>query len=63
MPSKYWMVHNTSGNAPTKTHSTIEEAKAEAGRLAAKNVGATFVVLEAIAYVEVALPPLDWKTL
>lgn len=48
---KFWMVKNTRGGAPTKSHFSEKEAHEEAQRLAgnAHNSGGTFIVLEAVA--------------
>lgn len=43
---KYWMVNNPEGGSPTAKHYTKAEATIEARRLASRNVGKQFNVLE-----------------
>lgn len=45
---KYFMVHNPENRFPTKKCETFPDAQDEAKRLASKEVGKTFIVLEAI---------------
>jgi len=54
---KFWMVYNISGQGiPNKQLATLEEAKAEAHRLARHHMGNGIVVLEVVdAYC--AIPP------
>lgn len=46
--TKFWMVWNDGGYAPTHKHMTEGAARSEAERLARKARGKRFVVLEAI---------------
>ena len=45
---KFWMVYRVDGIGPGQRHNTKESACKEADRLAAKQPGDVFVVLEAI---------------
>jgi hypothetical protein len=57
---KFWMVWRVGGQGPTKKHGSLEEAKAEAERLAISFPGRQFMILEAITYCEIKNPVL-WK--
>jgi transcriptional regulator with XRE-family HTH domain len=46
--TKFWMVSGIGMGAPTYQHYSAEQAVSEAKRLAAKNPGTKFVVLEAL---------------
>lgn len=46
---KYWMVHNLNGHGPTKKHYNRDEAIEESKRLAEKELGQVFCVLECIS--------------
>lgn len=43
---KFFLVWTPNGSCPNKRHLTIEDAKAEANRLAVSNTGKEFYVLE-----------------
>ncbi len=47
MSNEFWMVYNPQGGAPTYQHSSFQQAKAEAERLARMNPGQSFYVLQA----------------
>lgn len=60
--TKFWCLFVTGQNrpdAPTKQHATREIAEAEAERLA-KGTIHPVVVLEAVAFVQQAVPPMVW---
>lgn len=44
----FWMVWNPMRNAPVYQHRTLNNAIAEAERLARENPGQTFIVLESV---------------
>lgn len=46
--TKFWLVWNDGGHAPTHKHLSERDAKREAERLARKVRGQRFVVLEAV---------------
>lgn len=50
---QFWMVWNMGGGAPTYQHDFEHQAEAEAERLARRNPGQTFVVLEATSAVKI----------
>lgn len=45
--AEFWLVWNESGQAPTYKHQTLEQARAEAERLAVAVPGSRFFVLHA----------------
>lgn len=45
---QFWMVWNYAGGTPHYQHQSEQEAIAEAERLASRNPGQSFIVLEAI---------------
>ena len=49
MIGKFWMVYRMDGGSPRVRHETKELASAEAQRLATKELGHTFYVLETIS--------------
>lgn len=51
MGTKFWMVWNPQGHAPTYQHPSMTSAANEAERLARANPGQTFHVLELIGTV------------
>lgn len=51
--SPFWLVWNVNGHAPTVKHTDIRTASAEAERLARRNTGQRFIVLESVMAVEV----------
>jgi len=53
---KYFMVHNPENRFPAEKHETFPSAQREAKRLASKEVGKTFIILEAITGFKVELP-------
>jgi hypothetical protein len=55
----FWLVWCDGGGTPTVKHATRIEAKAEAERLARRNEGRTFHVLEVIGSATVRL--VDWQ--
>ena len=46
--STFWMIHGDGCSAPTRRHTSLETAAAEAKRLARANPGTTFVILKAV---------------
>lgn len=48
MEEAFWMVWNPAGGAPTHQHGSLELAQQEAERLARKQPGRKFYVLEAL---------------
>lgn len=53
METKFWIVWNFSSTCPKQRHPSKEDAIQEAGRLAQKQRGQTFFVLEAIGIAKV----------
>jgi len=51
--NRFWLVWCENGGPPTVKHTDIASAECEAERLARKHRGTTFVVLEALASVNV----------
>lgn len=49
---KFWLVWRANGQSPSTMHHTENKALAEADRLAEKNVGIKFYVMEATLCVE-----------
>jgi hypothetical protein len=47
--TKFWMVWREHGGGPTMPHTCRKDAEREAERLARKNPGENFIVLEAVA--------------
>lgn len=47
--SRFYLVWNPHGRAPTYRHPTYQAAKAEARRLARENIGNRFIVLGALS--------------
>lgn len=47
---KFWMVYGGYGAHPTKVHNSFNDAKQEATRLALRQPGSAFTVLESIGY-------------
>ena len=58
---KFWMIWRVDGQGPTKKRGSLEEAKAEAERLASSLPGRKFMILEAIEYCEIKNPVM-WNT-
>lgn len=58
MADKFYMIHNTYGNAPAMRHETLESAEKEATRLASKSPGKEFFILESISKFYTELPPV-----
>ena len=54
----FFYVWRLYGGGPTKKHTTLESAKAEANRLALKSPGAKFVVFRSVYLVETEQPRL-----
>lgn len=46
--NKFWMVYGVGNNQPRVQHATLALAQAEARRLAERQLGTVFVVLEAV---------------
>jgi len=44
----FWIVWKDNGGSPSKQHTTMEEAKAEAKRLSEKHLGETFRVFACV---------------
>jgi len=62
-PTKFWAVwRDTGGSAPTKRHSTKDEALAEAFRLATQS-SERYYVLEAIGTVSPPAVPVNFTPL
>ena len=57
---RFWMVYVEAGDTPRHRHATIEEARAEAERLAHK-IGQTVYILESIEIGRLA--SVTWKSL
>ena len=49
----FWLVWSPDGGAPTHKHATLESAAGEAERLARRNSGQTFIVMESVSAVVV----------
>jgi hypothetical protein len=60
---KFWMLWNPKGASPTRQHKSIEAAIAEAERLARRDPGQEFYVLEALRMCEVPELPVRWTEL
>lgn len=54
-----YLVFNKNGNTPRHIHTTQEEARSEAERLARVNRGEEFFILEAIASVKIK--EFEWR--
>ena len=59
---KFWMVWNVDGRVPTMKHASQQSARLEAERLAKRNPGQQFAVLEAIGVCETT-KPVQWAEL
>ena len=57
--AKFWMVYGMGQGAPTHRHYTKVDAQNEAGRLALRNPGVTFVVLAAVDACCAKIPTID----
>jgi hypothetical protein len=60
---KFWMVWNPKRTSPTCQHKSIEAAVAEAERLARRDPGQEFYVLEALRMCQVPELPIKWTEL
>jgi hypothetical protein len=65
-PCRFWMVARgdgvkSEGRPPEVRHATASAAHAEARRLAAKEAGSSFTVLEAIAYYRAPQPEAECR--
>lgn len=61
MAKKFWMVLRANGSSTSSIrHETLDEAKKEAARLCTKEKQ-EFYVLEAVEFVEIPLPDVDWQ--
>lgn len=61
--NKFWAVWRIDGGSPPhKRHTTFEQAKAEAERLAA-NQSAEYYVLESVGIVKRPVLPMEWESL
>lgn len=56
----FWLVWREAGGSPTFRHESDKDARAEAERLARRDIGARYYVLPASAYV-VAEAPMSWN--
>lgn len=57
--TKFWMVFNPNGRAPTAKHLTKDAAKVEAKRLSESSPGNMFVVLAAVDAFKCPLGPVE----
>jgi len=58
----FYLIWNPNKKAPTKKHSNIREARAEAKRLAELNKGQEFIILKAVESVEYSTSPFKYKS-
>lgn len=56
----FWLVWRESGGSPTYRHESEKDARAEAERLARRDIGARYYVLPASAYVA-AEATMNWN--
>jgi len=52
----FWMVWNENGGRPVIKHRSLYDATKEAERLAVKNIGQKFIVLESLKFCEIKNP-------
>lgn len=58
-PHSTWCIWTKTGSRPKRFHATREEAEAEATRLARKNPGKRFIVMQMVAKFHVPAGPAE----
>ena len=57
---KYYYVYRVGNQVPTVKHATLEQAEAEATRLATQHPGSDFELLECLGIVQTVKPQTFW---